>query len=163
MKKIIRKVKFKKVESFVYNNEAANSVTPNNLKYTLTIFNESEKTNIPQIDRQSYFKAYAVFDENKLAHVSFVFKNNLLAKQLGFKQALTIGECVTNANYRGQGIYPTILQQIRSDLSHNILIVFVHPSNLSSIKGIEKAGFKRLYQFIMYRFLGINLYTRKIN
>jgi RimJ/RimL family protein N-acetyltransferase len=163
MKRLIRKARFKKVESFVYTNESSNAVTSIELKYPLTIFTESEKTNIPQIDKQKYFKAYAVFDDTKLIHVSFIFKNNLLANQLGFKQALTIGECVTNANYRGQGIYPNILQQIRTDFAYNNIIVFVHPTNQSSIKGIERAGFKKLYQFIMYRFLGINLYTKKIN
>ncbi len=163
MKRLIRKVRFKKIESLIYINRPNNPTETAVLKYTLRTFNKSEKTGFQQIDKRSYHKAYAVFKGDKLVHVSFVFKKNLLGNQLGFKSAYTIGECITNEAYRGQGIYPSTLKIIKRDFFDNTLIVFVHPANTASIKGIEKAGFTKLYEFTMYRFFGINLYTKKVN
>lgn len=162
MKAIIKKLKFKKIESLVYTNKPDDLVENADIKYSLQIFNAGAKTNIHHVDSKKYYKAYLVTDEGKFVHVSCMFKNNLLAKQLGFNNAYTIGECVTSNNYKGQGIYPSILKKIKADYKKELLIVFVQPNNIASIKGIEKAGFHKLYQFVMYRFLGINLFTRKV-
>lgn len=162
MKALIKKIKFKKIESLVYSNKNNDIIEDTAIKYSLQIFKEGEKTNIHHVDNKKFYRAYVVFDEQKFVHVSCMFKNNLLAAQLGYKNAFTIGECVTSNNYKGQGIYPSVLKKIKADYKNDQLIVFVQPNNLASIKGIEKAGFHKLYQFIMYRFLGINLFTKKV-
>lgn len=162
MKQFIKKLKFKKIESLVYIHKPDDLVEPFEIKYSFKIFDDGNKTNITHVDSKKYFKAYVVLDNDKFVHVSCMFKNNLLAKQLGYKNAFTIGECVTNNAYKGQGIYPSILKKIKADYKKDTIIVFVQPNNIASIKGIEKAGFHKLYQFIMYRFLGINLYTKKV-
>ena len=61
------------------------------------------------------------------------------------KQGPTIGNCFTHDDYRGQGIYPAMLNLITNKLlveeqiPEVFVIVDVH--NIPSIKGIEKAGF----------------------
>ncbi|MBP9213729.1 MAG: hypothetical protein V9E96_09390 [Chitinophagaceae bacterium] len=161
MKHLLKKLKFKKIESLIYINKPNDLIVLPEIKYTHKIYDEGYKTNIAHVDGKKFFKAYVVLDGNKFVHVSCIFKNNLLAKQLGYKNAYTIGECVTSNIYKGQGIYPVTLTKIKIDFKNDTLIVFVQPNNIASIKGIEKAGFHKLYQFIMYRFLGINLYTKK--
>ncbi|MCU0323235.1 MAG: hypothetical protein MUE72_12520, partial [Chitinophagaceae bacterium] len=115
MKVLIRKLKFKKIESIVYINRVDDKIESVEMKYTFNIFDEGKKTNISHVDNKKFFKAYVVFDKDKFVHVSCMFKNNLLAKQLGYKKAFTIGECVTNNTYKGQGIYPSILKKIKAD------------------------------------------------
>jgi hypothetical protein len=161
MRNLIKKLKLKKIESLIYINKPDDLIEPVDIKYPFKVFNKGSKTNINHVDSKKYYKAYVVLDNDKFVHVSCMFKNNLLANQLGFKNAFTIGECVTSNAYKGQGIYPSILKKIKADYKNETLVVFVQPNNIASIRGIEKAGFHKLYQFKMYRFLGINLYTKK--
>jgi RimJ/RimL family protein N-acetyltransferase len=97
-----------------------------------------------------------------VVHASLVFTRNLLARQLGFKNVLIIGNCFTDEEYRGKGIYPAVLKRIRADFAERTLIVFVDPANAASVRGLEKAGFHRLYEFALYRVLGVCLYRKRL-
>ena len=54
-----------------------------------------------------------------------------------------IGKCSTRREYRGQGIYPSVLHFISSDLRGVKLWLLIRPTNEASIHGAEKAGFLR--------------------
>ncbi|HET6429693.1 MAG TPA: GNAT family N-acetyltransferase [Phycisphaerae bacterium] len=62
-------------------------------------------------------------------------------------QALLIGPCFTDPDYRGRGIYPRILRHIVTELGgrgYGPFYVHTSPANAASLRGIEKAGFLRL-------------------
>lgn len=70
------------------------------------------------------------------------------------KNEYEIGPCYTMEEYRGLGIYPYVLQQITSFMPNNKsseslgggqslrYYMFVAQDNISSRRGVEKAGFK---------------------
>lgn len=160
MKELFDKIKFKKIHASVYRNDPNGS--PHPVPYDLRIFGAREKTNHPPIDGKRFYRAYLVVDSNRVIHASLVFTKNLLARQLGFRKALTIGNCFTDQAYRGQGIYSAVLSRISADFPDQTLVVFVDPANTASVRGLEKAGFRKLYEFVMYRLLGICLHERKL-
>lgn len=56
-----------------------------------------------------------------------------------------IGPCMTTEEYRGLGIYPYVLGicvRALPDGERGEHYMFVSPDNLSSIRGVEKAGFR---------------------
>ena len=66
-----------------------------------------------------------------------------------------IGPCVTKDEYRGQGIYPRVLNYITSSFGEDgaVFYMIVEENNTSSIKGIEKAGFEKCGVVQKSRFL----------
>ncbi|TDQ19615.1 hypothetical protein DFQ04_1439 [Algoriphagus boseongensis] len=85
-----------------------------------------------------------IFQENGLLiHRSRVFyKSNFLSNFNFSGPLITIGDCFTDDRYRGKGIYPQVLKYLGSKFSpERQVFILVAPENLSSIKGIEKAGF----------------------
>lgn len=80
----------------------------------------------------------------KIMHSSYVvphcFKFSFLKKS-----DFEIGPCYTAPEYRGRGIYPEVLRYIvntEGSYETNFYMV-VNSENKSSIRGIEKAGFKK--------------------
>lgn len=161
MKKIIKKILPTSISALVYIKESNSLNEYQDSLYKLIVY--SFPSGIKKIDKRKFHKVYVVYDDNKIIHMSYVFKNNLLSRQLGFKNYFTIGDCVTLPEYRGKGIYPNVLKKIVADFSTENLVMFVNKTNLSSIKGIEKGGFKLAFHFKMLRILGLNIKTRKFN
>jgi hypothetical protein len=128
----------------------------------LRVFTKNNKSGIKKIDAQlnSNNECYAVFDNDMVVHTSWLFKKKLLTTQLGFRDVYTIGNSYTVETYRGKGIYTGVLKMICSQKDKEILI-FVSPYNLSSKRAIEKAGFEKLYEFQLFRFLGVKIRIRK--
>jgi len=143
----------------LFSNEEKIPISPIPLQYTLRVIDTNEKTGIKKIDKRKKKGniCYAVFDDEKLVHISWIFKNHLFARQLGFKHALTIGRCATIESYRGQGIYPAVLSIIQKNYINTQLIIFVRVSNMSSIRGIMKAGFQKMLRFKILRLFGLEL------
>ena len=83
---------------------------------------------------------YYVEDNGKLIHTSYVMP---ACRKFPFikKGEYEIGPCYTHSDYRGRGIYPTVLQTIVSDKKDTVFHMLVAEENHSSIRGIEKAGF----------------------
>jgi len=128
------------------------------MKYDLRIFNKNSKSSIKKIDAKLNRNSdcYAVFDNNLLVHTSWVFRRKLLATQLGFDNIYTVGESNTIPTYQGKGIYTNVLKMISLQKDKDI-VIFVSPNNQSSVRGIEKAGFKKLYEFELSRFFGLKI------
>jgi RimJ/RimL family protein N-acetyltransferase len=160
MKRLLSKLKFNRIQALVYQNEPNGSPDP--VPYELRILDSRETAGDPRIDRKRFHKAYMVLDGSRVVHASLVFQRNLLAWQLGFRGVHIIGDCFTDEAYRGQGLYPAVLRRIRADFPDRTFVVFVDPANTPSIRGLEKAGFRRLYEFEMYRLLAVCLYKRKL-
>lgn len=90
-----------------------------------------------------HFYIYYVISDNQIIHTSFV-----LGKCYKFpfmkKGEYEIGPCITEREYRGKGIYPSVIKKIIADNTEKgkVFYMFCNEKNLSSIKGILKAGFR---------------------
>ena len=161
--KFIAKLKPKVIEGLAFSNTVSSSRTVFPLSYTLKIISTNEKTGFAKIDKKksSSNTCYAVFDNGELIHESWIFKQKLLTRQLGYRSAETVGDCYTLDSYRGKGIYTAVLNRILFDYSGKQLIIYADDFNESSVKGIIKAGFRRLYRFKVVRLLGLKVLVRR--
>jgi hypothetical protein len=84
----------------------------------------------------------------EIVHQSWVFFGSLLLSQFGYaKGAALIGDCVTEPHFRGRGIYSAVLIEADAKLTSvtgAAPYVLVSPANTGSIRGIERAGYRRL-------------------
>jgi len=158
----IRNLKFRAKDSILFSNRE--KLPPLSLppQYSLKVIDTNEKTGIKQIDRRKRSNkiCYAVFDGEKLVHTSWIFKKKSVTKQLGYKDALTIGPCETIKSHRGKGIYPAVLSAIQKDNPDAQLVMFVKISNTPSIRGVMKAGFQKTLRFKMLKIFGFKFVFR---
>ena len=155
----MRNLKFRSNDLYLFSNEE--KLPPLSLpsQYSLKVIDTNGKSGVRQIDRRkrSNNLCYAVFDGEKLVHTSWIFKKKSVTKQLGYKNALTIGPCETVKSHRGKGIYPAVLSTIQKDNPDAELVIFVKLSNAPSIQGILKAGFQKTLRFKMLKIFGFKL------
>lgn len=88
------------------------------------------------------FSAYS--NDNKLLHTSYVVPKCWKFPFLCDNE-YEIGPCNTLQQFRGQGIYPKVLEHIVHTIGtkDTKFYMIVDDKNQSSIRGIEKAGFRR--------------------
>ena len=103
-------------------------------------------------------------DVTGVQHISWVYfhhhRNRLLS--LGEMEA-EIKFCLTLPALRGKGIYPRVILMILNYLqSKGMQRVFmcVHRDNHPSIRGIEKAGFKRVGEIRLRKIMGVQISPR---
>ena len=110
----------------------------------------------------SYFELaiYYVKDGEKLIHTSLVTNKSFKFPFMS-ENDLHIGPCITKEEYRGRGIYPKVLQKIALDSPQKTLFMIIEDSNIASIKGVTKAGFKKIGKICKYKKLFSNIYTLK--
>ena len=117
------------------------------------------------VDVQNYSIQFQKIDENKsryfiriednVVHESFAYRKLFIQKLIRTKGP-TIGDCKTIDAFKGKSIYPYVINYIANqELEKGAKEVFINvsPSNISSIKGIEKAGFKPFLHVKAKRFL----------
>lgn len=86
-------------------------------------------------------KLFYVVDDNKLIHYSYLIPRCFKFKFLNDND-YEIGPCFTFNEFRGKGIYPTVLKKIIASVdAKSSLYMMVSSQNVSSIRGIEKAKF----------------------
>lgn len=103
-------------------------------------------------------------DDGGVQHISWVYlhhdRNRLLT--LGDREA-EIKFCLTLPALRGRGIYPRVILLILNYLNlkgiHRVFMC-VHRDNQPSIRGIEKAGFMRVSEVRLRKFMGIQISSR---
>lgn len=134
----------------------------------LLIYSMKKSTKF-NVDVQNYSIQFQKIDENKsryfieidnkVIHESFTYRKLFIQKLIRTKGP-TIGDCRTIDSYRGKSIYPYVINYIANqELEKGAEEVFINvsPSNISSIKGIEKAGFNiartiKAKRFLMFYF-----------
>lgn len=84
----------------------------------------------------------AINKKGKIVHSSYVIPKNIKYSFLK-KNDVVIGPCFTNPEYRGKGIYPFVLNEIKKDMNDKNIYMFIKRENIASIHGVEKAGFKK--------------------
>jgi len=118
------------------------------------------------VDRNGFI--FIVCDKNKLIFRACVQRGKYLAPIIGnafikiAESDYYIEACETHIKYRGQRIYPWVLSEIRKELlkkKDNNLYIATDVENVSSRKGIERAGFKLKETYVL---LNIFLITYKL-
>ena len=134
MKSFLSKLKFRNINVFVYRIDKCKPYVKVGLSYEIL----REKVNSNKI-------RYYIFESNSIVHESYLFSKIFLLRCVK-KTGPVIGDCMTNKKFRGQSIYPYVINHIVNEtLSSDVKEVFVivNKSNPSSIRGIEKAGFNK--------------------
>jgi RimJ/RimL family protein N-acetyltransferase len=103
-------------------------------------------------------------NQDGVQHISWIYyhddRNRLLT--LGHEEA-EIKFCLTLPPMRGKGIYPIVIRSIVEYLGSKGLenvYMCVHRDNRSSIRGIEKAGFRYAGELRFKKVLGIQVSSR---
>ncbi len=93
-------------------------------------------------------KLFCIIDNNnQVRHSAYVIPKNIKYSFLK-KGEYSIGPCNTPESYRGQGLYPYMLNYITSRDNHSSYYVFIREDNQASRRGAEKAGFVMCYDRI---------------
>ena len=97
-----------------------------------------------QISTLGKARVFYLRENGKLIHTSYVIPRCFKFSYLG-EEDYQIGPCYTYPEYRGKGYYPKMLGYICEKIGTDKTVFYmtVDESNHPSIKGIEKAGFKR--------------------
>lgn len=101
-----------------------------------------------------------------IQHISWIYYQNNPNRFIRLRSVdAEIKYCLTFPPFRGQGIYPKVLKAITQHLKEKgfrRVFICVHEDNLSSISGIEKAGFKRAGRIRLRKVMGIQVSRRYI-
>ena len=91
-----------------------------------------------------------ILDKNKgaIMHSAYIIPKNFKYAFLK-KGEYSIGPCNTPESYRGQGLYPYMLNYITRRNTDATYYVFIREDNVASIKGAKKAGFKKCRERII--------------
>lgn len=91
------------------------------------------------------FRVFYVNDPEtgRVIHTSYVMGRSSKFPFMG-KQDIHIGPCQTDPEQRGKGIYKAVLRHITRQAAYKNAYMIVAESNLPSIKGIERAGFRHI-------------------
>lgn len=102
------------------------------------------------------YKIIYVFDNEKLIHYSHVLPGFWKFRFMN-RDDYEIGPCWTDELYRGQQIYPYVIQKIVELFKNDAAFFYmvVDEKNIASIRGIEKAGFIKVGIVKKTKFLGI--------
>ena len=145
LKKILKYLKVISIDVYVYSMVKDNLIAFPNIGYEIDTLPISKT-------KQKYF----IVNNGVTIHQSFLFSKLHLLQLIG-KKGPAIGECQTIQEYKGKSIYPFVINHIATEILnqnkfHEVFIV-VNSNNSSSIKGIEKAGFKIYSKIKAKRFL----------
>ncbi len=98
---------------------------------------------------------YFIRDGDVEIHKSILFPKVHVLSLIG-KKGPAIGDCNTIMSHRGKSIYPSVVDYITNDqLSQGSseIFILVNADNSSSIRGIEKAEFRKIASIKAKRFL----------
>ncbi|UPT71346.1 MAG: hypothetical protein M0D53_02810 [Flavobacterium sp. JAD_PAG50586_2] len=144
-KKALKYLRVIPIDVFVYSITKDSLVTFEDIGYKI------QKENINE-NKEKFF----IVDNGRIIHQSFLFKKLFLLRIIN-KKGPAIGECATISEYKGKSIYPFVINYIAHEEllnnRHEEVFIIVNSNNVSSIKGIEKAGFKLHTKIKAKRFL----------
>jgi hypothetical protein len=148
--KYLKYLKIVTIDAQVYRMTEANLIQPLYLDYDI-------QSEILPKGKKKYF----ITENGVLVHSSSLYdKLNIL--RLIKKNGPAIGDCFTNPDYRGKSIYPFVISYISNKvlIENKIMEVYiiVNSDNRSSIRGIEKAGFKKFVSIKARRWLFFYFY-----
>jgi hypothetical protein len=128
--------------------------------YSMTQVPETRLGDVPYEITETKHKGkadYNVTDNGKFVHRISLYDGLYVLKLIG-KQGPSFGDAVTAIEYRGQGVYPKMMQNISIDQlqkGEKEVFLVVNSVNAISIRGIDKAGFELRATIKAKRFLWI--------
>jgi RimJ/RimL family protein N-acetyltransferase len=100
----------------------------------------------------------------EIQHISWVYHQNDPNRVLKLgPMDIEVKYCLTLPKYRGQGLFPRTLTAIARYYfrrGYEKIFITINANNFSSIRGAEKAGFRRLGKTCERKVLGIQLSRR---
>lgn len=121
-----------------------------------TLLENVEKHTIKQQKISRNKTKYYIEENDKIIHNSYLFKS-LNVLRLINKKGPAIGDCYTDDLHRGKSIYPFVINNIANEIITKLefpeIFILVNSNNISSIRGIEKAGFILHSKIVAKRFL----------
>lgn len=136
----------------------------------------AEQTNVDHITDRFLFQAR--FDRDEHVWTAHDNTNKIVSYCWVARQAVEIGEigrainprddeiylydAFTFAEYRGQNLYPAVLQRILEhsrDAGLRRALIFVMHDNVASIRGVRKAGFREFQRVTYYNIIGFVRYS----
>ncbi len=110
-------------------------------------------------------KDFFIYNQNGvIGHISWVYYKddpnrilNLHDDEGEIKYSLTLPQ------FRGRGVYPTVLMAVQKYLKeqgYKRLFICTRQENLSSVRGIEKAGFSFVRKINLIKILGVQVSKR---
>lgn len=88
------------------------------------------------------FTEYQIIVNGRVASKAVIMSKVPIYKFMP-RNGLHLGFCFTEAGFRGMGYYPLLLKYIQNQYIDKDIYMIVDEENIPSIKGIEKAGFKK--------------------
>ena len=99
--------------------------------------------------------------DSELQHISWIYYKGDPNRIIRLREdEAEIKYCLTFDTFRGQGIYPSVLQSICQYLAtsgYNRIFIAVDARNLPSIRGIQKAGFERTEAIRLVKVFGLQI------
>ncbi|HMI08020.1 MAG TPA: hypothetical protein VK528_10770 [Flavobacterium sp.] len=134
IRKIWKYLKEVNIDILIYSMKEGDLIAPPDISFEI-------KTEALSYGKRRYF----INDKGILVHQSFLFNCLNVLKLIGEKGP-AIGDCLTVSQYKGRSIYPFVISYIATELlvgqKYPEVFIIVNSDNISSIRGIEKAGFK---------------------
>lgn len=143
MRKLFKKFRVVNIDVFIYRMSDYVFFNTPEFKYVILTEKLNNKTR------------FYIQDSDVLVHESYLYSKVFLLRTIG-KNGPVIGDCVTVKKYRGQSIYPYVINQIAKQVletNKKDVFVVVNRNNSNSIKGIEKAGFGKFASIKAKRWL----------
>lgn len=144
MRKFSNLFKLKLIDVFVYRMQYPEPFLYENFPYVV------DKTKV-----SSNRTRYSISKEDLTIHESYLYQRIFLLRLLKISNPV-IGNCYTDIRYRGHSIYPYVINHIANEVikvAKRDVYIIVNSNNLNSIKGIEKAGFKKYAEIKAKRWL----------
>ena len=136
----------------------------------------AEQPNVDHVTDRYLFQAR--FDRGELVWTAHNDANKIISYCWVTRKSVEIGEigrainpradeiylydAFTFAEYRGQNLYPAILQRILEhsrDAGLRRALIFVMSDNVASIRGVRKAGFREFQRVKYYNIIGFVRYS----
>jgi hypothetical protein len=108
---------------------------------------------------------YAIIEHNRVIHHSLISTRGRyrgpVDAELLCRGGIYIYDCWTHESLRGKGIYPAVLERLcaLNMIDKRFALMDVWATNLSSIRGIQKAGFLLFAAFTVLRAGRITIIT----
>ncbi|WP_422105112.1 GNAT family N-acetyltransferase [Winogradskyella sp.] len=149
MRKYLKYFKIRRIEVYIFAKQSAFDLSVEEFPYTIKEQKLSE-------NKTRFF----IEKDGRVIHESYLYLDVFLLGLLKKRRNPVIGDCLTDSEYRGQGIYPYVINQISNtivDSEKRAVYMVVNQDNESSIKGIEKAGFTKYAEIKAKRWTWIYL------
>jgi hypothetical protein len=121
-----------------------------------TFIKEGQVGYFGYIQERCIHRSWVVIRENSIVNLHFLIKRKL------YNNEVFIHYCETAPEARGQNVYPYVISVIAKNYRDKDVLICVNKKNVSSIKGVIKAGFKPVETFTVVAIFGFVLKFRKI-